>query len=63
MNLLGALRPTAVPLDPLGMATTAIPARIGEQAAIKAIQAQTDMTRALFRALDPNVGTRVDHRG
>lgn len=63
MNLLGALRPTAVPIDPLAMATGLVTGRVQEQAAIKAIQVQSDMTRTMLHALDPHVGTRLNRRG
>jgi len=63
MNLLGALRPTAVPIDPLEMASGILTGRVQEQAAIKVVQVQRDMTRTMLNALDLQVGTRLDRRG
>ena len=63
MNLLGALRPTAVPIDPLEMASGLVTGRVQEQAAIKVIQVQRDMTGTMLHALDPHVGTQLDRRG
>jgi len=62
MNLLGALRPTAVPIDPLEMASGLLAGRVQEQAAITVIQVQRDMTRTMLNALDPRIGTRLNRR-
>jgi hypothetical protein len=62
MNLLGALRPTAVPPDLLDTATTLVASRIQQQAAIKAVNVETQMARTVLQVLDPQLGSKLDRR-
>ncbi len=56
MNLLQALAPTTVSVDPI----EGIQGRVAFTAAVKAVKVQTEMAKAVGQLLDPNVGRRLD---
>ena len=55
MNLLSALAPTSVPVDPV----EGIQGRIAFTAATKAIKAANEVAAETARILDPNVGQKL----
>jgi len=56
MNLLQALAPTTVSVDPI----EGIQGRVAFTAAVKAVKVQTEMAKSVVQLLDPNVGRRLD---
>lgn len=58
MNLLQALAPTTVSVDPI----EGIQGRVAFTAAVKAVKVQTEMAKSVVQLLDPNVGRRLDAR-
>ncbi len=56
MNLLQALAPTTVSVDPI----EGIQGRVAVTAAVKAVKVQTEMAKSVVQLLDPNVGRRLD---
>lgn len=56
MNLLQALAPTTVSVDPI----QGIQGRVAFTAAVKAVKVQTEMAKSVVQLLDPNVGRRLD---
>jgi hypothetical protein len=58
MNLLSALVPTAVPVDPV----EGIAGRVGFTAATRAVKAANEVAREVVQLLDPNLGRHVDLR-
>ncbi|HMO55215.1 MAG TPA: hypothetical protein PJ994_11965 [Tepidiformaceae bacterium] len=56
MNLLSALAPTSVPVDPV----EGIQGRIAFTAATKAIKAANEVAAETARILDPNVGQKLN---
>lgn len=56
MNLLSALAPTSVPVEPV----EGIAGRIALTAAAKAVKVSNDMAKETVRLLDPNVGRRLN---
>ena len=58
MNLLSALAPTSVPVEPI----EGIQGRVAFTAAVKAVKVTHEMASETLRLLDPNVGRRLDAR-
>lgn len=58
MNLLSALAPTSVPVEPV----EGIAGRIALTAAAKAVKVSNDMAKETVRLLDPNVGRRLNSK-
>lgn len=58
MNLLSALAPTTVPVDPV----EGIQGRIAFTAAAKAVRVQSEMEKEALPPLDPHIGRRLDAR-
>lgn len=58
MNLLSALAPTSVPVEPI----EGIQGRVAFTAATKAVQVTHEMAREVVQLLDPNVGRQLDVR-
>jgi hypothetical protein len=58
MNLLSALAPTSVPIEPI----EGIQGRVAFTAATKAVQVTHEMAREVVQLLDPNVGRQLDVR-
>lgn len=56
MNLLSALAPTTVPVDPV----EGIQGHVAFTAAVKAVKVENEMAKDVVRLLDPNVGRRVN---
>ncbi|MCO5200316.1 MAG: hypothetical protein M9925_01225 [Chloroflexi bacterium] len=56
MNLLSALAPTSVPVEPVA----GITGRIAFLAAAKAVKVSNNMAKETVRLLDPNVGQRLN---
>ncbi len=56
MNLLQALAPTTVSVDPI----EGIQGQVAFTAAVKAVKVQTEMAKSVVQLLDPNVGRRLD---
>lgn len=56
MNLLNALAPTSIPVDPV----EGIQGRVAFQAAVKTVKVANEMARKTTELLDPNVGRRLD---
>lgn len=56
MNLLSALAPTSVPVDPV----EGIQGRIAFTAATKAVKVANDIAHETVKLLDPNVGQRLN---
>lgn len=56
MNLLSALAPTSIPVEPV----EGIAGRIAFTAAAKAVKVSNDMAKETVRLLDPNVGRRLN---
>lgn len=56
MNLLSALAPTSVPVDPV----EGIQGRVAFTAAARAVRAANDMAAETVRLLDPNVGQKLN---
>jgi hypothetical protein len=58
VNLLSALAPTTVPVDPV----EGIAGRVAFTAATKAVRAANETAKEVVQVLDPNVGRNVDLR-
>lgn len=58
MNLLSALAPTSVPVEPV----EGIQGRIAFTAAVKAVHVSNEMARQVVELLDPNLGRNLDVR-
>ena len=58
VNLLSALAPTSVPVDPI----EGIAGRVAFAAATKAVKASNEMAKEVVQLLDTNVGRNVDLR-
>ena len=58
MNLLSALAPTSVPVEPV----EGILGRVGLAAAARAVKVSNDMAKETAGLLDPNVGRRLNAR-
>lgn len=56
MNLLNALAPTTIPVDPV----EGIQGRVAFSAAVKAVKAENEMAKEVVRLLDPGVGRRIN---
>jgi len=56
MNLMSALAPTSVPVDPI----EGIQGRIAFTAATKAVQVANEMAKETVGLLDPNVGQKLN---
>ncbi|MEX0784591.1 MAG: hypothetical protein WD557_18305 [Dehalococcoidia bacterium] len=56
MNLLSALAPTSVAVDPLEWPAQ----KVQMAAAIKALTVQQDMAKLVVQLLDPAIGTRLN---
>jgi hypothetical protein len=56
MNLLSALAPTSVPVEPV----EGIQGQVAFTAAVKAVKVENRMTKEVVQLLDPNVGRRVN---
>ena len=56
MNLLSALAPTSIPVEPV----EGIAGRIAFTAAAKAVKVSNDMAKETVGLLDPNVGRRLN---
>lgn len=56
MNLLQALAPTTIAVDPI----EGIQGRVGFSAALSAVKAQDEMAKETLRILDPNIGRIID---
>ncbi|MCL4240942.1 MAG: hypothetical protein KJ048_06270 [Dehalococcoidia bacterium] len=58
MNLLSALAPTSVPVEPV----EGIQGRVAFTAAARAVKVSNDMAKETAGLLDPNVGRRLNAR-
>lgn len=56
MNLLSALAPTSVSVDPI----EGIQGRVAFTAAVKAVKVENDMAKEAVKILDPNIGRRIN---
>ncbi len=56
MNLLQALAPTTISVDPI----EGIQGRVAFSAALTAVKAQNEMAKETVRILDPNIGRIID---
>ncbi len=56
MNLLSALAPTTVPVDPI----EGIQGRVALSAAVKAVKVQNEMAKEVLRLLEPGVGRNLN---
>ena len=56
MNLLSALAPTTIPVDPI----EGIQGRVAFTAAVKAVKVSHEMARETVQLLDPNVGRQLN---
>lgn len=56
MNLLSALAPTTIPVDPV----EGIQGRVAFSAAVKAVKVENEMAKEVVRLLDPGVGRRIN---
>lgn len=56
MNLLSALAPTSIPVDPV----EGIQGRVAFSAAVKAVKVENEMAKEVVRLLDPGVGRRIN---
>jgi hypothetical protein len=56
MNLLTALAPTSVPVDPV----EGIQGQVAFAAAVKAVKVENEMAKETLRLLDPAVGHKLD---
>ncbi len=56
MNLLSALAPTSIPVEPV----EGIQGRIAFTAAVKAVKVENEMATEVVRLLDPSVGRRIN---
>lgn len=58
MNLLQALAPTTIPVDPI----EGIQGRVAVTAAVKAVKVENEMAKEVVQLLDPSVGRRLNAR-
>ena len=58
MNLLSALAPTSVSVDPV----EGIQGRVAFSAAAKAVKVSNEVAKEVVQLLDPNVGRNIDTR-
>jgi len=56
VNLLSALAPTTIPVDPV----EGIQGRVAFSAAVKAVKVENEMAKEVVRLLDPGVGRRIN---
>jgi len=56
VNLLSALAPTSIPVDPV----EGIQGRVAFSAAVKAVKVENEMAKEVVRLLDPGVGRRIN---
>ncbi len=56
MNLLSALAPTTIPVDPV----EGIQGRVAFSAAVKAVKVENEMAKEVVRLLEPGVGRRIN---
>jgi hypothetical protein len=56
MNLLSALAPTSIPVEPV----EGIAGRVAVTAASRVVKVSNDMAKETARLLDPNVGRRLN---
>ncbi len=56
VNLLSALAPTSVSVDPV----EGIQGRVAFSAAVKAVKAENEMAKEAVKLLDPNLGRRIN---
>lgn len=56
MNLLQALAPTTISVDPI----EGIQGRIAFSAAVAVVKAENEMAKEAIKVLDPNIGRRID---
>lgn len=56
MNLLSALAPTSVSVDPI----EGIQGHVAFTAAVKAVKVENEMAKEVVRLLDPGVGRRLN---
>ncbi|MEO8539807.1 MAG: hypothetical protein ABI577_08720 [bacterium] len=56
MNLLSALAPTSVPVDPV----EGIQGHVAFSAAVKVVKVENEMAKEVVRLLDPGVGRRLN---
>lgn len=56
MNLLSALAPTTIPVDPV----EGIQGRVAFTAAVKAVKVQNEMAKEVVRLIEPHVGRNLD---
>lgn len=56
MNLLSALAPTSIPVDPV----EGIQGRVAFSAAVKAVKVENEMAKEVVRLLEPGVGRRIN---
>ena len=56
MNLLQALAPTTISVDPI----EGIQGRVGFSAAVAVVKAENEMAKEAVQVLDPNIGRRID---
>lgn len=56
MNLLCALAPTTIPVDPV----EGIQGRVAFSAAVKAVKVENEMAKEVVRLLEPGVGRRIN---
>lgn len=59
MNLLSAIAPTSVSVDPI----EGTQGRVAFVAAVKAVKVQNEMAREIVRLLDPGVGRHLNASG
>lgn len=58
MNLLSAIAPTSVPVEPI----EGIQGRVAFTAAVAAVRVSNEMAQEVVQLLDPNVGRHLDKR-
>lgn len=56
MNLLQALAPTSIPVDPV----EGIQGQVAFTAAVKAVKVQNEMAKEVLQLLDPSVGRNLN---
>ena len=56
MNLLSALAPTPVPVDPV----EGLQGRVAFTAPVKALKVENEMAKEAVKLLDPSVGRRIN---
>lgn len=56
MNILSALAPTTIPVDPV----EGIQGQVAFAAAVKAVKVQQEMAKSVVQLLDPNIGRNLN---